>query len=423
MKNFEMILGSVASRLSGNIYLMALRDAFMLAFPLTMFASIILVVINFPLFSSETIEILNMTFSHAIDATMSLMAMFVTLGVGYYVSLYKYPEMRDNAIFSAVISLSSFLMVTNFSTVTEAGEVVSGIIPVASLGTSGMFVALIVGFVASSLFCLFTDKKLTIKLPEQVPPAISKSFEAIIPGFITLGVFFGIYTIFAKTSYETLNNFVFMVLQQPLMSLGTSFTATMIAMFLIGFLWFFGIHGHNIVNPIMSPIWQTASLENLSNFNNGVEPTHIVTQQFVDIFTVGIGSTGLIAALIAIFISSKLKQEREIAKMALTPAVFNIGEPILFGVPIILNPMYFVPWVLTPMILAGTTYGAMAIGIVPLTTGVAVPWTTPIVISGMLATNSIVGGLWQLVELAILVCLWIPFVIVASKAQGEKNDI
>ncbi len=421
MKKFEIILGNVANKLSGNIYLMALRDAFMLAFPLTMFASIILVVINFPLFSTDTIGVLNTTFSHAIDATMSLMAMFVTLGIGYYVSVYKYPESKENGIFSGVIALSSFLMVTSFSTVIESGDTITGVIPVASLGTSGMFVALIVGFVASISFGFLTEKKLTIKLPEQVPPAISKSFEAIIPGFITLGLFFLVYTGFNHTSYETFNNFVFVVLQQPLMSLGTSFAATMVAMFLIGFLWFFGIHGHNIVNPIMSPIWQTASLENLTNFNNGIEPTHIVTQQFVDIFTVGIGSTGLIAALIAIFIASKLKQEREIAKMALTPAVFNIGEPILFGIPIILNPMYFVPWVLTPMILAATTYGAMAIGLVPLTTGVAVPWTTPIFISGMLATNSIIGGVWQLVELAILVCLWLPFVIIASKTEGEKK--
>lgn len=419
MKNFEMTLGHIANKLSGNIYLMALRDAFMLAFPLTMFASIILVIINFPLLSSDTIGTLNSIFSHSIDATMSLMAMFVTLGIGYYVSIYKHPESPQNGIFSGVIALSSFMMVTNFATITESGETITGVIPVASLGTNGMFVALIVGFISSLIFTTLTAKNVTIKLPEQVPPAISKSFEAIIPGFITLILFFIVFTFFSKTSYETLNNFIFVTLQQPLMSLGTSFPATMIAMFFIGFLWFFGIHGHNVVNPIMSPIWQTASLENLTNFNNGIEPTHIVTQQFVDIFTVGIGSTGLIAALIAIFICSKLEQEREIAKIALTPAVFNIGEPILFGVPIILNPMYFIPWVLTPMVLAGTTYIAMAIGFVPLTTGVAVPWTTPIFISGFLATNSIMGGLWQLVELAILICLWIPFVIIASKNKGE----
>lgn len=420
MKNFEMTLGAIASKLSENIYLMALRDAFMLAFPLTMFASIILVIINFPLLSSDTTGALNGLFSHSIDATMSIMAMFVVLGIGYYVAIYKYPQSQQNGIFSAVIALSSFLMVTSFTTASDAGEIITGVIPVASLGTSGMFVALIVGFISSLIFTTLTEKKVTIKLPDQVPPAIAKSFEAIVPGFITLIVFFMVFTLFSKTSYQTLNNFIFITLQQPLMSLGTSFPATIIAMFFIGFLWFFGIHGHNVVNPIMSPIWQTASLENLANFNNGIEPSHIVTQQFVDIFTVGIGSTGLIAALIAIFIRSKLEHEREIAKMALTPAVFNIGEPILFGVPIILNPMYFLPWILTPMILAGTTYIAMAIGFVPLTTGVAVPWTTPIFISGILATNSLIGGLWQLIELAILICLWIPFVAIASKTKDDK---
>ena len=420
-KAFSEILMIFAEKIGKNIYLLSLRDAFMLSFPLTMFGSILLVISNFPLLSSGKKEFLWNLFGHSIESSMLLMSIFISLGIGYYLYKHKNPEKTSETLYSAAVALTSFFIVTPFSLTLEENNIVSGVIPTSLVGAQGLFVAIIVSIISTTIYSFIINKNIIIKMPKEVPPAISKSFSAIIPGAITLTTFMIISLIFEKSSFQSIHNFIYEFLQKPLIGLGTSFIATMVAVFLVQFFWFFGIHGHLVVNPIMDTVWNVASLENLNAYNNNLPLPHIVTKQFVEMFTVSIGSMGALSALTAIFLVSKIKQQREVAKLGFIPGIFNISEPTLFGLPVILNPIFAIPWMLASPLTAGIAYFATVVGIMPKTTGVAVPWTMPLGISGTLATNSIMGGVIQIICFIAVVLLWIPFILYSQKQLKVKR--
>lgn len=260
-------------------------------------------------------------------------------------------------------------------------------------------------------------------MPEGVPEGVSKSFSSLIPITFTLTIFLLIRILFSFTTFETVQNFIFTVIQKPLTSLGSGLAATIIAVLIIQLFWFFGLHGQIIVNSIMDPIWMTLSLENLEAFNAGLERPNIVNNQFIDTFIVGMGGTGMtMAVILGIFFITKSKQLRQLGKLGGAPSIFNVNEPIIFGLPIVMNPFIIIPWLLSPVIVTIVTYFSMATGLVPVSTGVHVPWTTPIFIGGMLVTNSIAGGILQLVNLAIVVLIWIPFLAILDK-QYFRSEI
>ncbi|TLG72736.1 PTS sugar transporter subunit IIC [Culicoidibacter larvae] len=414
------VLAPIAYKISNNVYLLSLRDAFMLSFPLTMFGSILLIIINFPLFGDDQKTMLNDLLGHASSSAMLLMSIFVAFGIGYYLFKYRNPERKGEAIFSGAVALTAFFILTPFGVEVE-GVFFGNAIPTVLMGAQGLFVSMIAAILATEIYGFVVRRNWTIKMPAEVPPAVSRSFSSIIPAAITLAFFTAVYIGFSYTPWESVHTFIYEILQKPLVSLGTSFLATILAIFLVQFFWFFGIHGHLVVNPIMDTLWNATSLQNLTAYQAGEILPNIVTKQFVEIFTVSIGSMGALAAVLVILFISKSRRQREVAKLGLAPAIFNISEPMLFGMPIILNPLYVVPWMLGAPIAAAMTYGAMAIGLVPLTTGVAVPWTMPIFFSGILATNSIMGGIMQLVELAVMILLWVPFIILAQKQEQKEN--
>ena len=203
-------------------------------------------------------------------------------------------------------------------------------------------------------------------MPDGVPPAVAKSFAALIPAILTLSVFLVINAIMVGVFNANLHDVIYEVIQKPLTGLGGSLPATLIALFFVQFLWFFGLHGQIIVNSVMDPIWNTLMLD-------------------------------------------KKKQYKDIGRLALGPGVFNVNEPVIFGLPIVLNATILIPWVLAPLVVTTLNYLVMAAGIVPAPTGVSVPWTVPIIASGVLATNSWLGGLLQVVDFVIVALIWFPF--------------
>lgn len=408
-------MGPIAEAVGTNRYLLAIRDAFMLSFPLTMFGSILLIILNIPGFSDNLPQVYNFLsggFSHAIDATMNMMTIFVVFGIGYYIS-----KSRDvEPIFGGAIAAASFFILTPFfETGTDWPANVG--IHLYRFGAQGMFVALISGIVSSEIYCYFTNKNIIIKMPEQVPPTVAKSFAAIIPGSIALGVITIIAWLFSYTSWENAHDFMYQIVQAPLELLGSSLLATIIAIFFVQLFWFFGLHGQIIVNSVMDPIWNSLALANV----NGAE--NIVTKPFIETFTVGLGgSGGTLIILIIILIFVRSKRYRQFATMAIAPGIFNVNEPVTFGLPIVLNAKVAIPWILAPMVSVAIAYIAMAIGIVPLTTGVTVPWTIPVGISGFLATSSIMGALLQFVQMAVIGIIWFPFIIFLDKEEQKAFE-
>lgn len=406
----------LASKLGENRYLLVLRDAFMMAFPLTMFGSIVVILSNLPFLPAEWNNAIGAFFGNATNATMLIMTVFVVFGIGYYLS----QSFKVDPTFGGVVALSSFFVVTPFSAIEGADGTVG--LSLQHLGAEGMFVGMLAGFVAARIFVAMTKTGWTIKLPEQVPTAVAKSFASIVPTVVTLMVFVLINAVVTLGFNTDLHTEIFDRIQTPLVGLGSGLPATLIAIFFTQILWFFGLHGQIIVNSVMDPIWNTLTLENYDAFNAGLERPHIVTKQFIEIFTVGIGGSGmtLIVVIIMAFVL-KSRQLKEVGRLALAPGIFNVNEPVIFGLPIVLNATILIPWILAPMIVTTVTYFAMSSGIVPYTTGANVPWTMPAIFSGMLATNSIMGGLLQLLNIAIVGAVWYPFLRTLDKINLNED--
>lgn len=420
-QKLESSIMVVGEKLNNNRILKVLRDAFMLAFPLTIFGSIMLVIANFPylekIIGSESVVVLKDMLGPASTATMSVATVFVCLGIGYYLS----KERDVEEIYGAAIALTAFFLLTPYDApIGDTGQMLNGVFNIDRLGAKGMFVGIFGSFLAAYLYSVIVKKNWTIKMPPSVPPAVSKSFAALIPAVITLSIFLIVRIVFTFTPWGNVHDFVYEIIQSPLTNLGKGLVATLIAIFTIQLLWFFGLHGQIIVNSVMDPIWNTLSLENFTAFQAGLELPNVVTKQFIETFTVGLGGTGMtLIVILSILAFAKSKQLKEVGKLAAPAGIFNVNEPVIFGLPIVLNPMIVIPWILGPVLATLVAYLAMASGLVPLTTGVAVPWTTPVFLSGMLATNSLRGGILQLVQMGTVLVVWYPFL----KAFDKKTLI
>ncbi|MGH2115691.1 PTS cellobiose transporter subunit IIC [Aerococcus urinaeequi] len=403
-----------AAKLGNNRYLTVLRDAFMLAFPLTMFGSIVVVFNNLPFFPDALKGSLGTLLGNGQNATMSIMTVFVAFGIGYYLT----KSYDEDGVFGGVVALASFLILTPFNFLTAEGVEVAGALTTDRLGAKGMFIGMLAAFLATEIYVRITKKGIKITMPDGVPDAVSRSFSSLIPAISTLTVFLLINAAVVGLFNTNLHDVIYTFIQQPLTGLGSSLPATLLALFLTQILWFFGLHGQVIINSVLDPIWQTLSLENLAAYEAGQELPHIITKSFMDTFTVSLGGTGMtLMVVILMAFVMKSKQLKEIGKLGLGPGIFNVNEPVIFGLPIVLNASMVIPWVLTPLVVTIFNYFMMASGIFPATTGVVVPWTMPLFFSGMMATNSVMGGILQLIDVVIVAAIWFPFLKVQDKTN------
>lgn len=419
MDKLESILMPLADKLNNNRYLTALRDGFMIALPLIIFGSIFVVLANLPfldqLIGEEAFAAYQEALGPASAATLSIMGTFVIIGIGT-----KLTESYDiEGIFGGVAAFAAFLILTP-----QTLEGVSGVIPTSVLGAEGMFVGIFTAFIAAELYRFFVQKNWTIKMPAGVPEAVSRSFSALIPITMTLTIFLAVRIIFSYTPFETVQNFIYTIIQEPLTALGSGLPATIIAVLLIQVFWFFGLHGQIIINSVFDPIWFALNDENLQAFQAGGELPNIVTKQFIDTFLVGMGGSGMtLAVVIGIFLIGRSRQLKELGKLGGPPGIFNVNEPIIFGLPIIMNPLALIPWLLAPVVITVITYLAMATGLVPKPAGIIVPWTTPVGLSGFLATgNAWQGAVLQFFNMAVVFLIWWPFLKILDKSYYESEE-
>lgn len=399
----------LASKITSNRYLQALRDGMVLSMPLLIVGSMLLVVTEFPIqgyqdFMAGLFGEGWKWFSDAgVSASIGLIAIFSIIGISSALAKYY----GEDSTVASVLSLAAYF--------TVLVQIEEGGFAVKDFGAKGLFAGMLTAFIATEIYCRILKKNIVIKMPEGVPPAISKSFAALIPSAIILVVFLGIRFLFANTSYESLNNFVLNVLQLPLTGLTCTFGGIMIATFCSHFLWFFGIHGASIVSAVTGPMFQAAGVENLEAFRGGLPIDNIVTQQFNDIFQTygGVGSTLALTFLLAFYCKSK--QLRTLGKLTIAPGLFGINEPLVYGLPLVLNPIMAIPFFLCPLINISLAYFAMKLGLISLTTGVQITWSTPPLISGFLGTNDIRAAILQAICILLSFIIYFPFIRMLDK--------
>ncbi len=439
ISRFEQVMMPLANRISGNRYLLAMRDAFSMLLPFIIvgsFFGIIEWVVLDPWGTIMGEDGLNLGqaltglsgeaykasgFVAVMQMLQGLCNNVVTVGFGIFsfllVAAFSY---RLGGIWggdkfaTALTSMGAFIIMTPQQVTGKAGDVM-GAFSLDYFGNKAVLTSIIVATAASWLFVkLSKNEKIRIKMPDTVPPAVSKSFAVLVPVFITLSLFTVFATILSQAQFldkKALNDLIYAVIQAPLMGFSQGIGFSILYQGIVWFFWWFGIHGHNVTAAIQNMVYMPAQLANQAG-----DAAYIFSNGFFEA-----GLMHIMGLLIAIFLFSKRDSWRAVAKLGFPAMLFNIQEPIAFGLPIVLNPILLVPYILAP--LANTVVGWLAIsaGLVPVFKYV-VPWTMPLFFGGTIGTGSVMGGVLQLVWLLMDIVIYAPFVIAANKMKDEEID-
>lgn len=422
----------IVSKMSSQRHLLAIRDSFIVTMPLVMAASV-MVLLNALIFSNATVQrILDLSplaelASIVNNGTMSILAIIVCYNIGWNSEThYIQTGVIDDPLFSPVHAgiLSTavmFILMPLSSTVTlmdgNTAEA-TGVFLQSLTSSSGLATAMIAALVSTELFIkLAKMKSFKIRMPEGVPPAVATSFNSLVPEIVVI-LFFSV-VVFTLNHTTGLNvpQLIELAIQTPLKAFVLSVPGILFLQFFSDFLWVFGMHGSSILAPIrQAPLLQSIQ-ENMDAFSVGKEIPNIITEPFTNAFGLIGGGGCILPLVIAILWASKRQEQRSIAKFGLTTCLFNITEPIMFGLPVVMNPMYMVPCAIIPFINLIIAYAATSLGIISKTVAAA-PWITPPVIQSFIATGGDIRAAVLTVILIVLdVFLFLPFVLAANKAK------
>ncbi|WP_018659171.1 PTS sugar transporter subunit IIC [Allofustis seminis] len=446
-----------ATKVGSQRHLVAIRDGFIALMPLTMAGSIAVLLNVFFRDIPNTFEMTGFveTMQPLIEingyvyfGTIAIMALVFAFSLGHSLST----SYGVNGLSGGLVSVASFIAtvpqmfnVNVDLTAADAGviEALKGLgltiesaegathlvasdwggLSVNFLGATGLFTALIIGLLSTQIFVWVTKRDLIIKLPDSVPPAVNKAFAAIVPGTLAIYTVGLITMIVTKLSGQGINDLISFYIQQPLLGLSQGWFSVVLLSFLVQLFWFFGLHGHNVLAPIMDGIYMPALIANTEAYEatkSTANLPYLWTRGSFDAYAQLGGSGMTLALLIAIFVFSKREDYRTIARLSLPMGIFNINEPVTFGIPMVLNPVYIIPWLFVAPICAGIAYFATAIGFAP-PVFLSIPWITPPVLYAFLATGgSITAALVAAVNFVVAFLIWAVFVRSANKIKIEE---
>jgi len=418
----ETFLKPATSKLADNVVLKSLRDGFLIITPLILVISIFLLIGNFPIpgwsnfwmgiFGPKWLE----WFSAVSNSVFSFTGLLSCFGISY-----AYGKNRGLvAVHASAVAIVSFLIMTP-TTIGSGTHTISAVKTI-YLGPNGIFLGMFTAIISVELFRFAIKKKWTIKMPSGVPPEVSESFDALLPtGFVVL-IFFLVRILFSLSSFGTAYNFIYTMLQAPLKNVGNSLPSVLLYIFLASVLWCFGINGPSVTNSVWSPIFFVLQQDNLKAFQAGHALPHIYTEQFIESFSTYGGGGSVLSLIIVMLFVCKSKRIKSLGKLTIIPSIFGIGEPVIFGLPIVLNPAVAIPFVIVPVVNVLISGMAFTLHWIPYTNGVILPWTTPPIISGWLSTGSWLAAVLQLFEIILGAFIYYPFIKILDK-QYLKEEL
>lgn len=353
--------------------------------------------------------------------TMAFLSVFSVFGIAYRLAK-SYGDDGFEAMF--VAGAAFFILIPQSAAVDGVKAPVWGLINTNYFGATALFTGIIVSLAATEIFVrLSRVKKIEIKLPDGVPPAVARSFAKLIPGMLTIFIIglFGV--IFRHLTHDVyFNDWLGKVLVSPLSAAADSLPFAILITLLIHLFWSIGIHGDNILDGIKAPLLQKLGTDNINLYAKGVtdyHQYHVLAGNFYDAFVNLGGSGATIGLLISMLLVARRRQKQMVA-LGMPPAIFQINEPVIFGVPIVLNPIWLIPFIATPVILTTISYLAISSGLVhPVVANI--PWVTPVGINGFLATGGhISGAVLSIVNLGISICIYLPFVYAVERIESKK---
>ncbi len=279
--------------------------------------------------------------------------------------------------------------------------------------------AMISGLIGARVYVYLIEKNIKIKMPDSIPPSVAGMFETMIPAGIVFILFMLFRIGFAQTSYGTMQSFIYTILQAPLMGIGANPIGAALYLVMGKLLWMFGIHGDMLTYATLGSVRSAATQANMAAFAAGEAVPYLEWAMLTPLTNIGI------LGLTILLLFSKSKQYKSLGKLSIATSIFNITEPVMFGFPIILNPVMALPAVLAPGISVILTSLVMRLGLVAPMTGVALSNVIPTPIYFWMATNSISGLIWGTLLVAINVAIFFPFFKLAERAavkQEEENS-
>ena len=422
----QNVLLSISAKVESNKYLGSIKEAF------TMFVPFIIVgsfgsMLNILVAGAKGLakwvpwlSKLSPAFTTINFVTISCMSLPIAFLIGYKLAeKEQVPQLE-----SGLIGLLSYLAVcpNTISTVVEGlkDPVVSSGLGSGVIGAQGLFVSMIMSILAVKLFKVLTNiDAIKIKMPDSVPTGIARSFNILIPIFIIITVFSVAGCLFNAYTGNYINVWIYNIIQVPLQALANTTVGIVILSLVNQIFWFLGIHGGMVIEGVRGPLSAAGIAENISAVQAGGVATNILTRGFWTSFVVVGGGGITLSLLIAIFIFSKREDHKSIAKFSLIPGICGINEPVVFGLPLVLNPIFAIPFIINSAIAALIAIGATNIGFI--TCGILdCPPGLPVFITGFISYG-FNGIIVQAIILAVTFVIWIPFVLLSNKQVEIEN--
>lgn len=412
-----------AEKISDNRYLKAVSKGMVMTIPASITGAMLTLIANMPFDGYQ--EFIQ---SNGLKTLLLLPGIFTSnimgLIVVYFIAFNLAKSYKIDGMFPGFLAIVSFLILTPLATVEQ--QVHDTVRPVDFIsfdfiGSRGMFVGIIVGLTVAKLYSWFIKNNITIRMPDSVPSFVEKSFSSIIPFFSITFLMACISWGFSFTSYGSAHNLVYSVLQVPIQQIGGSIGGVMVAYALIGLFWWFGIHGKAIIFGVYAPILQTMTIENMNAAAAGTTPPNLIDFGFTSAF-LEIGGGGCVLGLAICFVFfAKSEQYKSVGRITSIPTFFGINEPITFGTPVCLNPMFLLPTVITPLVTGLIGYVSITTGLVPRMVGAQLPTGTPTFV------NAVIAGGWRML-LAQIVCvivataIYFPFFKMADNVEYKREQ-
>lgn len=390
-------------KLGENRYMVAVKNGMILTVPFTIVGSLFMIIAQFPVPAYQAvIEPYKNLISAPVSVTFSVIGLISLMGISY--SLAKYYQI--DTIRSVLMALACFLLVQ--TGLTEEGTYA---LNTGNFGTLGVFSAIIVSFIVVEVYRWCLRKKLTIKMPDSVPPAIAKSFEILLPLLLLLTLFWLVRIVFNFDINNMLNS-----LFSPLVVGLNTLPGIFLFMLLRSLLWCVGIHGGAVLS-VADPIFLSMLGANAEAFAAGDPLPYITAAGFVNFVFIGGGGATLMLVIFMMF--SKDQGLRTLGRLSFPSSLFEINEPIVFGAPVVLNPILMIPYTLCNVLLTTIAYGLMHFELIGRPV-VAVPWTTPPILMQYLTS----GGDWRAAlygvgAIVLTGCIYYPFFKMLEKERLE----
>ncbi|RWR01863.1 cytochrome C biogenesis protein CcmF [[Pantoea] beijingensis] len=416
----ENRISPIAGKLSSQRHVVAIKDGFISSMPFLIVGSFMLLFAHPPFSASSSwafaqwwlgvIERHSEQIMMPYNMTMGIMAVYIASAIAYNLA----QSYKMNGFMAACLSLMAFLLV--------AAPQSNGALPVGSLGGEGIFTAMLVALYSTEVMHFLQKHNIGFKLPEQVPPKIRQSFDLLIP---ILAIFLTLFplSLYIQYQFEMLLPQAIMGLFGPIISASDSLPAILIAVLLCHLLWFAGIHGAVIVGGILQAFWLTNLGINQQALNAGEPVTQVFIEPFWQFFIV-VGGSGSTMGLVFLYLRSRSAHLRSIGKLGLVPGIFNINEPIIFGSPVVMNPLLFIPFISAPLVNAIIAFIATRTNLVNHVVALA-PWTTPGPIGAAWSTGWDVRAIiLVMVLISVSTLIYYPFFKMYERQllQQEKGE-